>query len=253
MFNKIRSLVWLRTNMLQTNKNLLIQILMPYVLCLCYKKFMNMDDQGSISIVFMCLAMSFSFSIGNMISNTISEEKEKNNLKTLILSGVTGTEYIFATLFYPIIFGITSIVILPILAGADLDQQYFSYIVISILTAIAVVLINLLVGIFSETQSKAQINSLPIMFITTLLPMFTTANETLATINEYSFMGSYTGFFANLKSSPFGEKSFVILVVWILVLFVANMIVFKTNKSGLSFSKISKNSENRWVLKTNKS
>ena len=204
-----------------------------------------MDDQGSISIVFMCLAMSFSFSIGNMISNTISEEKEKNNLKTLILSGVTGTEYIFATLFYPIIFGITSIVILPILAGADLDQQYFSYIVISILTAIAVVLINLLVGIFSETQSKAQINSLPIMF--------TTANETLATINEYSFMGSYTGFFANLKSSPFGEKSFVILVVWILVLFVANMIVFKTNKSGLSFSKISKNSENRWVLKTNKS
>lgn len=92
MFKRMKALIWLRNQILMNNKNLLIQILLPYILVLLYKNFM---DATGMELMFVCLSMAISMSIGNMISTIIAEEKEKNTLKTLLLSGVRYSEYIF--------------------------------------------------------------------------------------------------------------------------------------------------------------
>ena len=44
MFNRLKALVWLRNQTIIANKNLLVQVLMPYGLLFIYKNFMNLGD-----------------------------------------------------------------------------------------------------------------------------------------------------------------------------------------------------------------
>lgn len=252
MFNKVKSLIWLRTNMLISNKNLLLQILMPYGLAVLYKELLLTESESNLSILFTCLAMSFAFSLGNMLSNIISEEKEKNNLRTLILSGVKSSEYLLGTLFYPVVLGVVSILVFPKLVDASLSDFYIQYLIVSLLTAIAVVLLNLLIALISTSQSKTQVNTLPIMFITSLLPMFSSVNETLNIFNKYSFMGSYTSFFTDMKDFSFNQPSFYALIIWIMALLVLNILAFKTvlKKTDLIKRNFIKNSNKEIRLKT---
>lgn len=41
MFRRMNALIWLRNQLLVSNKNLAIQILLPYMLVLLYKNFMD--------------------------------------------------------------------------------------------------------------------------------------------------------------------------------------------------------------------
>lgn len=238
MFNKVKSLIWLRSNMLMSNKNLVIQIAMPYAFAVIYKQFLGSGKEISLYMLYTCLAMSFAISLGNMLANIISEEKEKKNLKTLILSGVESHEYLLATLFYPVVLGVASIVIFPILIGVDLGDSYFNYLIVTLLTAVAVILLNLAIALVSSTQSKAQVNTLPILFLTSFLPMFSAMNETVETITEFSFMGSYASFFKDMDASPFGQNSFFALISWLIALIILNSFAFKMCLGGKKLKKI---------------
>lgn len=59
-------------------------------------------------------------------------------------------------------------ILFPIITEVDLGSLYLEYIVVILMTSLAVILVNLCIGLISDTQSKAQINSLPILFIVSL-------------------------------------------------------------------------------------
>lgn len=86
MFRRIKALFWLRNQVIMSNKNILVQLLMPYFLLVLYKAVFNMGKSKSLILVYFCLAIGIAMSVGTTISVVISEEKEKNNLKTLLLS-----------------------------------------------------------------------------------------------------------------------------------------------------------------------
>lgn len=226
MFKRIGALIWLRNQQLVTNKNLLVQVLLPFLLVFLYKTFLDMKGIG---LVFTCLSMVFSISVGISISTLVSEEKEKKNIKTLLLSGVHYSEYIFSIFFYPIIITLLSILLLPILANADISAVYVEYLIVTFITAIIIMLLNLIVGLFSDTQSKAQVNSLPILIMTTFLPIFSSMKEDLKNIVDWTFMGAYTNLFID-ETFHLTDKSVVVLLIWLVILVVATMIALRKSK-----------------------
>lgn len=226
MFKRISALIWLRNQQLVTNKNLLVQVLLPFLLVFLYKTFLDMKGIG---LVFTCLSMVFSVSVGISISTLVSEEKEKKNIKTLLLSGVHYSEYIFSIFFYPIIITLLSILLLPILANADISAVYVEYLIVTFITAIIIMLLNLIVGLLSDTQSKAQVNSLPILIMTTFLPIFSSMKEDLKNIVDWTFMGAYTNLFID-ETFHLTDKSVVVLLIWLVILVVATMIALRKSK-----------------------
>ncbi|MGQ7660817.1 ABC transporter permease [Streptococcus suis] len=228
MFKRISALTWLRNQILLTNKNLLVQMLMPYMLVFLYKNFMT-GQAGGKEIMFVCLSTAISMSVGSMISTIIAEEKEKNNLKTLILSGVRYHEYILSVLIHPLIITVVTMIAFPIITGVDLEGLYVEYIFVILMTSLAVILVNLCIGLISETQSKAQINSLPILFVVSLLPMFSGMKESVKEVVDYTFMAAYTDFFTK-ESFQLSEQSFKVLVLWNVALFVLTVIALKNSK-----------------------
>ncbi|HFI0640759.1 TPA: ABC transporter permease [Streptococcus suis] len=226
MFRRMNALIWLRNQILLSNKNLAVQILLPYMLVLLYKNFM---DASGMKLMFICLSMAIAMSIGMMISTMIAEEKEKNMLKTLLLSGVRYHEYILSVLIHPMIMMVITLILFPILTETNLEGKYIEYALVMSLTSLAVMLINMCIGLLSDTQSKAQINGLPVTFIVALLPMFAGLKEGVETVVGYSFMGAYTDFFTKEHFSMKAD-SIKILLLWNLVLAVLTWGAMKKSK-----------------------
>ena len=231
MFNRIKALVWLRNQTIIANKNLLVQVLMPYGLLVLYKNFMNLGEDKGLDLMFLCLSTAIAMSVGSTVSTIIAEEKEKKNLKTLLLSGVRPYEYLISVLIHPVVITVLNMVLFPIIAGADLSKIYLEYGLVVMLTAMAVILINLCIAAFSSTQSKAQINGLPIMLIIAMGPNLSQMNPDIADFIKYTFLGAYTELFTKAEFS-LTSRSFQVLIAWMIGLSILTSLSLKLHKSS---------------------
>ena len=174
------------------------------------------------------LTMVLSMGSGYMVSIMMAEDKEKRNLKSLILSGVTATEYTFSMLVLPILIMLLAMIALPIYLRVDVSGYLFAYVIYLLLATISIIFLNLLIGAVSDTQSKAQVYSIFPMLIVSVLPMIALQNDTAQKVLDYSFVGPIV----NLLNQKGGEISFSnigMLLAWVVVLGIANLFVLKNS------------------------
>ena len=228
MFRKLNALLWLRVQVLISNSTLLATLLLPFGLAVLYNEFLNKSGELSTYFLSMSLTMVLSMGSGYMVSIMMAEDKEKRNLKSLILSGVTATEYTFSMLILPLLIMLFGMILLPIYFKVDVSGYLLAYVIYLVLAAISVIFLNLLIGAVSDTQSKAQVYSMFPVFIVSFLPMIALQNDTVQKVLDYSFIGPIV----NLLNKKGGEISFSnigMLLAWVLVLGIANLFVLKNS------------------------
>lgn len=228
MFRKLNALLWLRLQVLISNSTLLATLLLPFGLAVLYNEFLNKSGELSTYFLSMSLTMVLSMGSGYMVSIMMAEDKEKRNLKSLILSGVTATEYTFSMLILPLLIMLLGMILLPIYFKVDVSGYLLAYVIYLVLAAISVIFLNLLIGAVSDTQSKAQVYSIFPVFIVSFLPMIALQNDTAQKVLDYSFVGPIV----NLLNQKGGEISFSnigMLLAWVLVLGIANLFVLKNS------------------------
>lgn len=228
MFRKLNALLWLRVQVLISNSTLLATLLLPFGLAVLYNEFLNKSGELSTYFLSMSLTMVLSMGSGYMVSIMMAEDKEKRNLKSLILSGVTATEYTFSMLILPLLIMLLGMILLPIYFKVDVSGYLLAYVIYLVLAAISVIFLNLLIGAVSDTQSKAQVYSMFPVFIVSFLPMIASQNDTVQKVLDYSFIGPIV----NLLNKKGGEISFSnigMLLAWVLVLGIANLFVLKNS------------------------
>ena len=228
MFRKLNALLWLRLQVLISNSTLLATLLMPFGATVLYNEFLNKSGELSTYFLSMSLTMVLSMGSGYMVSIMMAEDKEKRNLKSLILSGVTATEYTFSMLILPLLIMLFGMILLPIYFKVDVSGYLLAYVIYLVLAAISVIFLNLLIGAVSDTQSKAQVYSMFPVFIVSFLPMIALQNDTVQKVLDYSFIGPIV----NLLNKKGGEISFSnigMLLAWVLVLGIANLFVLKNS------------------------
>lgn len=231
MIKKITAIIWLRTQLILVNKVLLLQMAIPFILAVLFDQFMNNDASVSgLMILNMCLTMAFLFAAGQPLTTAIAEEKEKNNLQSMKLAGVTSKEYIGGSLFFPIFLSLASMAIMPLMLQVSIKDFLLPYIVVGCLTALSIVLVHLVIGLYCETQAQAQALSFPLILVIQFLPMFAETNTTLDKIANFSFMRSYSTFFEAPTTYSLHSTSFYVLIVWIITLIVLNLYLLKGKK-----------------------
>ena len=231
MFRKLNALLWLRLQVLISNSTLLATLLMPFGIAVLLNEFSNKNEQLSLFLLSASLTMVLSMGSGYMVSIMIAEDKEKRNLKSLILSGVTATEYTFSMLVLPILIMLFAMIVLPIYLKVDVSGYLFAYAIYLLLATICIIFLNLLIGAVSDTQSKAQVYSIFPMFIVSFLPMIALQNDTVQKLLDYSFIGPLVG----LLKEGGGELSLgnlCLLLVWVLVLGLVSLFVLKNSYKG---------------------
>ena len=231
MFRKLNALLWLRVQVLISNSTLLATLLMPFGIAVLYNEFLNKNGQLSLFLLSASLTMVLSMGSGYMVSIMMAEDKEKRNLKSLILSGVTATEYTFSMLVLPILIMLLAMIVLPIYLKVDISGYLFAYVIYLLLATISIIFLNLLIGAVSDTQSKAQVYSIFPMLIVSFLPMIALQNDTVQKVLDYSFIGPLVG----LLKEGGGELSLgnlCLLLAWVLVLGLASLFVLKNSYKG---------------------
>ena len=231
MFRKLNALLWLRLQVLISNSTLLASLLMPFGTAVLYNEFSNKDGQLSLFLLSASLTMVLSMGSGYMVSIMMAEDKEKRNLKSLILSGVTATEYTISMLVLPMLIMLLGMILLPIYLKVDVSGYLFAYVIYLVLATISVIFLNLLIGAVSDTQSKAQVYSIFPMLIVSFLPMIALQNDTVQKVLDYSFIGPLVG----LLKEGGGELSLgnlCLLLAWVLVLGLASLFVLKNSYKG---------------------
>ncbi len=224
MYRQTVSLIWLRSKLLLSNPQYMVLILLPYLFIFIYNYLLgsSLSDEY---IVFMTLPILFTIGSGQILSSIISEEKEKNNLKELQLSGVKELAYICSSVLFPLLFSILGIVLFPIiLTDIEFSSSYF---IINILTAITVILMFLIVGTISQSVTQAQIYTFPLLLLTMFLPILSVVNDTISKLAKYTYMSAYIELFDEVNNSIYTSSSFFILIVWIILLFIISVICYK--------------------------
>ena len=225
MSNKLKGMIWLRGQETLANKSILLQVLMPVFFVFLYKFIFSLNGAGKelgadrLAILLMNISLPFSLamSVGTPIIIILAEEREKHNLQSLRLAGVTAGQYILSALIWPAIIGIFYIIITPILAGAKLSNQVFSYGLVLLLTLLVLIFFFLMVGLFCKNQVMAQSLSVPAMLLVAFIPMFSNMNEDLFKVLRYSFLGLFTIFMKDWSNFQFWSGELLALVLWLLL------------------------------------
>ena len=225
MSNKLKGMIWLRGQETLANKSILLQVLMPVFFVFLYKFIFSLNGAGQelgadrLAILLMNISLPFSLamSVGTPIIIILAEEREKHNLQSLRLAGVTAGQYILSALIWPAIIGIFYIVVTPILIGAKLSNQVFSYGLVLLLTLLVLIFFFLMVGLFCKNQVMAQSLSVPAMLLVAFIPMFSNMNEDLFKVLRYSFLGLFTIFMKDWSNFQFWSGELLALVLWLLL------------------------------------
>ena len=228
MFRKLNALLWLRLQVIISNSTLLATLLLPFGITILQNEFLNKNGELSMFLLSTSLTMVLSMGSGYMVSIMIAEDKEKRNLKSLILSGVIAMEYTLSMMALPLLVMLLSMVFLPLYLKVDLTNYLLAYSLYLILATISMIFLNIFIGAVSDTQSKAQVYSIFPMLIFSFLPVLAIQNATAQKLLDYSFIGPLV----SLLKAGGGElslRSLGLLLAWILLLGLASLFVLKNS------------------------
>ncbi|WP_061460460.1 ABC transporter permease, partial [Streptococcus gallolyticus] len=169
MGNRFMSLLWLRWQFILSNKLFLFTVFSPILYMAIFAALGNPEINAS--LIGTGINLVYSYTAGTFASTMISEEKEKKNLKALILSGVRQGEYILSVVVFPLLFSLISSILIPIIMQIQ-DMDWGKFLVVVSLTNLIFVLLNLLIAFLAKNQTQTTVCSLTLVIIASFLPLF---------------------------------------------------------------------------------
>ena len=198
------------------NKPILIQFLMFPVLAVIMETAVKIEDMPEHFFAKLFAVMFVGMAPLTCMSSVISEEKEKNTLRVLMMSNVKPVQYLL---------GIGSYIWIMCMAGAAVfaalcefkGAEIKKFMVIMAFGIILSILAGAVIGIAAENQMTSTSVTLPVMMIFSFLPMLSMFNETIEKIARVT----YTQQISQLVNNNFeniSEGAIVIAINFVLAI-----------------------------------
>lgn len=211
-------------DMLKNKKSLILFFLFPIMALVFYN--LIPEEKEFFSTIF--LPVHLIIVPASMITAIISEEKEKNTLRQLIMANVTSLEYFIGIgLFVFIISILTTSLFLIIISLSAIEFLRF-YIIIS-LAILCSMVIGAVIGIISKNQMNANAMIMPLSIILGILPIFSAFNDTVKNIASIFYTQTLTNVITSISTS-ISIKDYAIMFLNILICLIIFTFVFKKKK-----------------------
>ncbi|APH14977.1 ABC-2 type transporter family protein [Clostridium sporogenes] len=165
------------------NINASMMYLIPIALSIFYSRLSNISNDPIVkrTLLIICVGMNISFISSMVVAMMIAEEKEKNTLRTLMLSSVSPWEFLTGKAIITIF--ISEIVNIAMLFIIGFDANYLvKYVLITSLLLFSMIEIGAIVGVFCKNQMATGIYSIPVIMIFYVIPMAAKTNTIMGTI-----------------------------------------------------------------------
>lgn len=220
---KIQVLTQFKIKELLKNKTFIIGLILPLVMVLAYKYGLNSilstrdsEAVGFALILKLGILLSLSMLTLTMPATLIAKDKEKNTLRVLMTSSISGFEYFMSIIIPVVIITMFVNILVLILSGISLaNVNLLIYSVVIILGSIAMAIVGMIVGIFSKNQMSASNNMVFFMMIFMMIPMFSDLVEQIAPLNNLLFTGVIAKMATNIA---YGKKQLLVSTDWLVLL-----------------------------------
>lgn len=212
------------------NKAILIQYIMFPLMTIVMENAVEMEGMPEHFFVKLFAVMFVGMAPLVCMSSIISEEKEKNTLRPLLMCNVKPFEYLA---------GVGTYVFLMCMAGAGVFAWCGGYTgadlaAFLLIMAVGVLLSQLtgaVIGVWSKDQMAATSVTVPVMMVFSFLPMLSMFNESIKCVAEVTYSQQLNILINNLGTAPVETKSILIIAANFLVALAAFCVAFK--KKGL--------------------
>lgn len=213
------------------NKTVFIQFIMFPVLTLIMENTVKIEGMPAHFFANLFAVMYIGMAPLTAMAAIISEEKEKNTLRVLLMSNVSPIEYLF---------GIGSYIWTICMAGAfiiGLGGKYYGAFLLRFLLIMAVgilisVLLGAVIGIRSKNQMAATSITVPVMMIFSFLPMLSMFNEAIEKIAQVTYSYRLHMLMNQMENGKISAESLVVIGLNMVVAMVLFGIVYR--REGLA-------------------
>lgn len=168
------------------NKTVLIQFVMFPLLTILMEKAVTLKDLPEHFFVNLFASMYIGMAPLTTMAAIISEEKEKNTLRALLLSNVKPMEYLlgigsyiwFACMIGACVFG---------WVGEYEGKNMISFLCIMAVGILSSLLIGAAIGTWSRNQMASTSLTVPVMIVFSFLPMISMFNESVKNVAKFAY------------------------------------------------------------------
>lgn len=211
------------------NKTVLIQFVMFPIMTLIMNNAIKIQEMPENFFVILFATMYIGMAPLTSIASIISEEKEKNTLRVLIMSNVKPHEYLLGIGSYVWFACMLGGLVICTVGGYDLQTSiaFMGIIAIGVLTSL---LIGAIIGIWSKTQMMATSITVPVMMIFSFVPMLSLFNSTIEKIARVLYSEQISRMLNQINSLQLNIENMGVIGLNILIAAILFIIIFKNCK-----------------------
>lgn len=168
------------------NKAVLIQFVMFPAMAVIMTKSVQMEDMPPNFFVKLFATMYVGMAPLTSVAAIISEEKEKNTLRVLLMANVTPWQYLAGVGSYVFFFCMLGAGVLCLLGGYDLRESGIFLLVMAV-GIMASLLLGAAVGTGCGSQMAATSVTIPVMLLFSFLPMLSMFNAHISKIAKFTY------------------------------------------------------------------
>ena len=168
------------------HKEILIQFVMFPVMAIIMERAIQVEELPKHFFADMFSAMYIGMAPLVSIAAVIAEEKEKNTLRVLMMSGVKPWEYLLAVGGYIWCFCMAGALVLGT-AGERKGRGLAVFLAVMAVGILASLLIGAAIGTISRNQMMATSLTVPVMLVFSFLPMLAAFNDTIKKVARAAY------------------------------------------------------------------
>lgn len=213
------------------NKSVLIQFIMFPVMAVIMQNAIQMEGIPKNYFVILFSTMYIGMAPLTSMSSIISEEKEKNTLRVLLMSNVRAVEYLLGVGAYTFLICIIGSAVLAIV-GDYTGMEYISFLFIMGLGIFISILIGAAIGTWSKNQMSATSVTVFVMMLFSFLPMLSMFNDTIAKISKFTYSQQLSNLMNDIGNISLHFDSVCIIVMNMLI--AVSIFIGAYKRSGLA-------------------
>ncbi|MHC5227700.1 ABC transporter permease [Enterococcus sp. LJL99] len=238
---KISALTQFKAKELLKNKTFLTSFIIIPAFILLYRfalaDLMSQTGESSANFLAMILRMGVLLTatmISLMMPATfLAKDKEKNTLRTLMTSSVSGMDYFISSISPVLLITLLLDILIVFFSGLSMSAINLPiYLIVSLLCAFSASILGMIIGIFSKNQMAASNNTVAAMMILMMIPMLSDLVKPFQKINDFLFTGiaakMVTGFVLGEKN-PLTIVNWIVLIGSCIALFLIFLFVYQQN------------------------
>lgn len=212
MMNHIWAILWKQLKDTLKNKTILIQFLMFPCMTVIMENAISIEGMSEHFFANLFAIMYVGMAPLTAMSAIIAEEKEKNTLRVLHMCNVNGFEYLLGNAIYIVFICMLGSVVIAF-AGGYKGSELLAFLLIMFVGHTISMLAGAAIGVFSKNQMMATSLTVPVMMISSFLPMLSMFNDSIKKVAKFFYSEQLYLLINNLNAIEISMETIAILGV----------------------------------------